>query len=90
MADSQVSQFRGMFSLKERAKKFLEMCEKEKPLNEMQSQIDALKAENAKLQESLQKVLATYEGEDDENLNQRQKARAKKRAVSDAKEAAEA
>lgn len=88
MADSHVSQFRGLFSLKEKAKKWLDVAEKEKPIIDLQKQIDELKGENEKLRVGMQKVIESYESDEDQGveLNPQQVKRARSRAVKEAKE----
>lgn len=87
MADSQVSQFRGLYTLKAKAQKWLELAAKEKPLSDLQKQIDELKTENEKLRVGMQKVIATYEDEEElEDLNPKQVKRARSRATKEAKE----
>lgn len=87
MADSQVGQFRGLFSMKEKAKKWLEAVEKEKPISDLQKQLDQLAKENEELRIAMQRVLEAHEGEEVETLNEAQQKRAKTRAVKAAKEA---
>ena len=85
MADSQVTKFMGLFQFRERARRWLEHAEKEKPLLEMEAKLAERDKEISELKESVDRLVKIVEGQPDEQLNERQKAREKTRAVKAAK-----
>jgi hypothetical protein len=87
MSDSQSSKFMGLNALKEKARLWLKSAEQDKPFQEMDKKIKDQAEEIAELREALAMVVARAEqGKTDPNLNEKQNARAKTRAVKLAKE----
>lgn len=84
MNDAQVSNFMGLFKLKEQAKVWLENAKSTKPLFDMKLQINQLANENEELKKQLTRLLEAVETPEKFGETQKQ-VRAKNTAIHEAK-----
>lgn len=84
MADTQVSKFRGLYNMREKARTWLKNVESEKPIWELEQKNEALNKQVAELEKTVRDLVQIVEGADDpedDELNDRQKERKRKRTV---------
>lgn len=91
MADTQVAKFMGLYGIRDKAKLWLQKAKDEKPLWDLQAQLQTRDEKIAELESMIGDLVRIAEGVPDEeggDLNERQLARKRERVLKAAKERA--